>query len=188
MVSGIMENTLHPEVWGTVADWSLIFITIVTAYFLFRTLQSQKEVQKTQIKLYEIESKRFTASIKPELNYTFSKQEFHTKEKHKRIITFEISNKTENLALSIYIDECGNDRIYIPTDYASIHKNNIKKDERPYLIHFLISTLISPTLFNFRVSYQDVAGTYYKQLVFCIIDNEVEIYPYLPDTINHFNT
>lgn len=54
-----------PEIWGTVSDWLMVAVTMLTAYYLYKTLKSQKEVQITQNKLFEIESVRFRESIKP---------------------------------------------------------------------------------------------------------------------------
>lgn len=42
----------NPEIWGTVSDWMIIFITLVTAVFLYKTLRSQQEqitIQKDEI-------------------------------------------------------------------------------------------------------------------------------------------
>jgi hypothetical protein len=54
-----------PDIWGTVSDWFMVIVTIVTAFYLYKTLQSQKNVQETQNKLFEIETIRFRESIKP---------------------------------------------------------------------------------------------------------------------------
>ena len=43
--------------WGPVSEWVMIGVTSVTAFFLYRTLQSQKDVQGAQNKLLEIEQK-----------------------------------------------------------------------------------------------------------------------------------
>ncbi|MDB5129414.1 MAG: hypothetical protein JWQ85_3646, partial [Mucilaginibacter sp.] len=42
-------------VLGTVPDWIIAFTTIVTAFFLIKTFRSQKEVQKMQQSITDIE-------------------------------------------------------------------------------------------------------------------------------------
>lgn len=50
----------------------MVAVTTLTAYYLYKTLKSQKEVQTTQNKLFEIETVRFRKSIKPVLKYKIS--------------------------------------------------------------------------------------------------------------------
>lgn len=59
-----------PEIWGTVNAWMMYGVAIVTAVFLFKTLRSQQEVQKTQNELFRIERLRFNESIRPKLKYS----------------------------------------------------------------------------------------------------------------------
>jgi hypothetical protein len=47
------------EVWGTVSDWLMILVTIVTAYYLYQTLKSQKIVQEAQSRITIIENERY---------------------------------------------------------------------------------------------------------------------------------
>lgn len=51
---------LKAEIWGTVSDWVMIIVTIVTAYFLYHSLKSQRELTR-------MEQARFIDSIKPDL-------------------------------------------------------------------------------------------------------------------------
>lgn len=53
------------DVWGTAADWLLMVVTVSTAVFLYKTLQSQKEVQEHQRQLLEREHQRYVSSIRP---------------------------------------------------------------------------------------------------------------------------
>ena len=52
-------------IWGTVADWIMIVVTGLTAYFLWKTLQSQKDVQSDQTMLTKIEQERYAKEIRP---------------------------------------------------------------------------------------------------------------------------
>lgn len=58
----------NAEVWGTVSDWMVIAITVVTAVYLYRTLKSQMEVQKMQQEITQIETHIFRERIRPILN------------------------------------------------------------------------------------------------------------------------
>ncbi len=40
----------NAQVWGTVSDWVMIGVTAATAYYLYQTLQSQRETQDLQQK------------------------------------------------------------------------------------------------------------------------------------------
>src|SRR5690606_16627588 len=97
----LIANNFSPEVWGTVSDWVMICVTILTAYFLYKTLKSQKEVQQTQNELFKIESIRFKESIKPVLNYSAHTDKLIPGEEDKKILTIEVSNDTPNVALNV---------------------------------------------------------------------------------------
>ncbi|WP_312697487.1 hypothetical protein [Sphingobacterium mizutaii] len=71
------SSKLPVSIWGTVSDWVIVFITIVTAVLLLLTLKSQKEVQADQAKInklgmYDIRCKhsaRFDMMITDFVNY-----------------------------------------------------------------------------------------------------------------------
>lgn len=52
----IMPQTskLPVTIWGTVSDWVMVVITIITAVLLLLTLKSQKEVQENQAKINKL--------------------------------------------------------------------------------------------------------------------------------------
>jgi len=173
-------------VWGTVSDWTMVLITGITAYYLYRTLQSQKDVQETQTRLFEIESIRFRESIKPLLEYSLSNIEFKPGEKGKEILTIEVRNLAESVALEITSDYPSNHNVTpvaIPIDFSSIRKH-LKKDDKPLLFHFLLEGDTKIYFITFTLTYQDISGTKYKQGVFCIKDSHgIEINPFLPEII-----
>lgn len=53
------------NVWGTASDWITVLATIVGLIFIIKTFRSQIEVQKSQIKLLQIEVDRFVDEKKP---------------------------------------------------------------------------------------------------------------------------
>jgi Ca2+/Na+ antiporter len=174
-----------PEIWGTVSDWLMVAVTTLTAYYLYKTLKSQKEVQTTQNKLFEIETVRFRESIKPVLKYKISENIITPGEKeNSRVYTIEIINETHNTAFEISVDHSemeGVNRIA----WAPQKQNHLKKDEGIYLLHFLIENFGSHHYVIFSISYKDVSGTKYKQGVLLRIDSYGdEINPYLPEILN----
>jgi len=65
---------LDPAIWGTVSDWLIIILTLLTAIFIYKTLKSQYEVQKMQLEITNIELHKFRDLLRPEINVSF--QEF----------------------------------------------------------------------------------------------------------------
>lgn len=56
----ILDITFNPDVWGTVTDWLMSIVTIITAYYLYQTLKSQNdanEQQKKDLKIERFENK-----------------------------------------------------------------------------------------------------------------------------------
>ena len=80
----------------------MAIVTSITAYYLYQTLKSQKEVQETQSKLFEIEKTRFLESIKPILKFTqpIKEQQIITKYTDKSINSIIVTNESNNNALN----------------------------------------------------------------------------------------
>src|SRR5690554_4717363 len=51
----LFEFPFIAEVWGTVSDWVMIFVTAITAYLLWNTLQEQKEFTKIELERFSRE-------------------------------------------------------------------------------------------------------------------------------------
>lgn len=171
--------------WGSLADWSLVAVTTITAIFLYKTLQSQKDVQSTQTSLFEMERIRFRESIRPKLKYEVSKEMFASPRENEKILTILVTNEMDGMALEI-TPECPENgavkQIFIPINFDSTRRH-LAKSDRPILLHFLIN----PKTINFVVfglTYQDISGVKYKQGVYCIADNQgIEINPFLPEIL-----
>jgi len=167
----------------------MIVVTAITAYFLYKTLKSQKDVQKTQNDLYRIESIRFRESIKPVLKYSGSVDMMKLEDKDKRILTIQVTNETNSLALKISRIAKQSDKpnqIYIPMGLSDKCDHLINGD-KPLLYHFLIDNPMDNWVI-FSLSYQDVAGTRYKQAVLCICDSfGIDINTFMPEIIEDFD-
>lgn len=48
----LWERPFYPEVWGTVSDWVMVFVTIGTAIFLIKTFLEQKKINDFQLENY----------------------------------------------------------------------------------------------------------------------------------------
>ena len=171
------------NIWGNVSDWGMVLVTSVTAYYLYKTLRSQKEVQKTQTKLFEIESIRFRENIKPLLHYVVADVgiKFDFADKSKNIISVAVTNETNSMASEI-TSEHSDKQIFIPIDFDTTRKHAVKGD-KPLFFHFILESKIDS--FVFVLTYQDIAGTKYKQGVYFISDSDgTEIHPFLPEIIN----
>jgi|GEM_PF-4439396 len=74
------------EIWGTVSDWVMIFVTMVTAYYLYRTLQSQKIVQEAQSQITIIENERYRNEHLPVFDLKCTQTDVERLEKEVRLI------------------------------------------------------------------------------------------------------
>lgn len=176
-----------PDVWGSVSDWVMVFVTIVTAFYLYKTLSSQNEVLKMQNKLFEIEKVKFRESIRPKLIFTESKYKFNIEKPHEHILSIEVRSDASSDAIDIeliYSEVQGATPVVIPLGFPR-QKNRISKTDLPLLFHFHVAdNSISLSFIIFNVEYKDVAGAKYKQGVLCILDNNgVEIHQYIPEII-----
>ena len=180
----LLEIIISSDVFGTVSDWVMIGVTIVTAFFHYKTFKSQKEVQQVQNELFKIEGVRFKESIKPSLKYSASTDIMMQTEKDKKILTIQVLNETNNIALNISKILSQNEfskQIFIAAG-LSIQQNHLVKGDKPLLYHFLIDHKSNWTIFE--LNYEDIYATKYKQKVICICDNfGIEINPYLPEVI-----
>jgi hypothetical protein len=183
----IISLCFDPTVWGTVSDWFTFIITAITAYYLYHTLKSQKEVQNTQNQLFEIENIRFKESVKPNLKYNESSKSYKIKDET-FATTIEISNDANSEAIDIeidYKDQPNICRIIIPINYIAHPTKNLKKGDFPYLLHFyIIEKPEKDEFISFDVNYKDISGVKYKQRVFCIVGETLRINNGIPNIVN----
>lgn len=176
----------NPDIWGTVSDWFICFVTFLTAFFLYKTLQSQKEVQKTQNELFKIEKLRFRESVKPNLNFVISDKIIIPEENiDGRIFTIEIANENDNTALDISIENRQISNVFQISIFPPKQKF-LRRGTDPYLLNYLIEDF-NKNLNDiiFWIHYKDVSGIKYKQGVICNIDNfGNDIKVLLPEEIN----
>lgn len=176
------------EIWGTISDWVMVSVTTITAYYLYQTLKSQKEVQQIQNELFKIESLRFRESIKPILKFSASTDKMIPGDEDKKILVFEVSNATESAALEVsrFVTEHAQEQqIFIPRGLDD-RRQHITKGDNPLVFFFLIDTKAPASEWvAFALTYKDIAGVKYMQRIICICDSHgIEINPSLPEVIN----
>jgi hypothetical protein len=191
----IIKLLFAAETWGTVSDWTMVLVTIVTAIFLLVTLISQKKVQQTQNELFRIESIRFRESIRPILKYSLSEFQAKSSDEKKRMLTIEVTNETNSNALNIskFVAENDSTQQLFTTMGMRLgdnKRNHLTKGDNPLLFHFGVDlTLNDHHYFHLIFKYQDIADTKYQQRVICLYDEiyGIEIYPSLPEIITTKN-
>lgn len=182
-----MIYLLAHDFLGTLPDWFMVVVTGVTAFYLYKTLKSQREVQRTQNELFKIENIRFKESIKPILKYTVCSDKLMTEDNNKKILTIEVTNETNSIALKISRIVETNDQttqLFVVTGLSD-KRNHLVKGDIPILFHFAIDPENRASgWITFSLHYQDVAGTKYKQGIICICDEfGIEINPFLPEVL-----
>ncbi|WP_313511655.1 hypothetical protein [Sphingobacterium sp.] len=127
------ESKFSSGVWGTISDWVIIFITLISAILLLLTLKSQIEVQRDQNVLHNIEVKRFRKQNVPHIYFT-PKHLLFTKindNYYLEIRMFNQKNKSHNLEffsnykLSIKLENGIKELNVIPSTNVN---NDVKKE------------------------------------------------------------
>lgn len=96
----LLNFPFYSDVWGTAGDWTMITVTAITAYFLWRTLDAQMEVLSTQKQVLKIETERHKRSLRPDIR--FEKYVKKDKDKHKKDV---LNNKFTHTLKFILISE-----------------------------------------------------------------------------------
>ncbi len=165
----------NPEIWGTVSDWMIIFITLVTAVFLYKTLRSQQGTQELQANLLKIELQREKTRVMPVFSI---KPRFEEKDMY-----FEIA-LNDNIAREVEFTFTFLHSLKVTTN----EEINLKHDLLPGKTDFNICWHINEKPFDLStvevkilVSFQDIHGYKYEQK---ILTSSSSSYLGLPVEIN----
>jgi hypothetical protein len=179
------------EVWGTISDWIMILVTTITAYFLYKTLQSQKDVQEAQNELLKIEQIRLREQFKPEIDYRYFFSE--TVEKYADRMTpdsefLSVAVMNLNVNVAINYDFITNNNADIEMLEFFKPQPSLIQGDKFAAIHFIIRNIKreNPVYygFHFFFVYSDLIGTRYKQFVYCDKRNgEVSVRTHIPEII-----
>jgi hypothetical protein len=156
----------NAEVWGTVSDWVIVILTFLTAVYLIRTFQGQKELFILQNNTNQLEHFKFKTTIRPHFhigieNSTDIVSKWKT-EPFKVKLKGTITNHQG--AKNITIESKTNDDKWI-LDKSHIHE--ITSFEPIHSIAFIYSYkgIISFPNGNLiiNIKYEDLAGGVYTQ-------------------------
>ncbi|MCX2481567.1 hypothetical protein OQY15_20875 [Pedobacter sp. MC2016-15] len=95
------------EVWGTVSDWGVFFVTAGTGILVYLTLRSQNKVLKSQqetlssqLKVQQIEQARFQSEVVPSFSSTMGRVDTEinpeNEDKTRTHLGFSIKNIAKN--------------------------------------------------------------------------------------------
>lgn len=140
------------EIWGTVSDWVMIVVTGISLYFLWKTLQSQLEVQSTQTSLAEYEKYKFLLLIKPTFNTTVEWEDDYL------IVQHHCTNAT---AKNTFITIQGSDTYHFILNYTS---KDIIETNMALLSHVNIERQGKFPILLMTIYFQDILENCYKQV------------------------
>lgn len=141
-------------VWGTMSDWVTILVTSVTAYYLYRTLQSQKNLNILQEKAVNIEQERYNLLIRPDVEVT---HDLNTK----TVFITPINRELINVDLEI---------VKVSDSVQNLASINAQDQGKNYLIgqklpiQYILNEIpvINPyILFTIKIIYEDEIGNNY---------------------------
>lgn len=156
------EMFIYPysaSIWGNVADWIMIIVTSVTAFFLYLSLLSQREVQKMQQSLSIIEQSAYLDKIKPDFICKIKWDE-RSGEYYRATLSLElIKNLPYNLKYHF---------AQISDDFADVsgHENGIDTMSNQIgsiiLFHIKFKTPSKKGIFgSLELTFEDTIGTQY---------------------------
>jgi hypothetical protein len=98
------HDPYDPAVWGNVSEWFMVFVTTVSLYFLYQTLNSQKEVLIEQQRITKIEIARAEREFQPQLSHEILKLEKSRLSNHMNYkYSIRFINSTDNAIKNIIL-------------------------------------------------------------------------------------
>ncbi|MGS2738761.1 hypothetical protein [Sinomicrobium sp. M5D2P17] len=152
------DKKYSAEIWGTVNDWIIYGVMLVTAVFLYQTLQSQMKVQKMQQKLMDIEDFKFRRELMPRFDIQGDPPEYkknHILTKYNVIVR---DNDAQNISI-----EC-NSKSSIHSGKKTWNKKILDKNNTMDF-HYEIPIEAGSISFEIRiyVNFEDIKGNRYSQ-------------------------
>ena len=186
----LFKFPFHADVWGTASEWVMIIVTTVTAYFLYNTLKSQKEVQQAQNKLLEIEQLRLREQFKPIIGYyefldNTREKYVHKMKKDSEFLSISVKNIGDNVAINYDFFTPKNSQAESVEKFFS--QPSLIKGENAH-IHFIVRNIKPKNPINYGFTfyffYSDLVGNRYTQRVLCQKENgEVVIRSHIPEIV-----
>lgn len=137
---------LNAEVWGTISDWIIILITLITAVFLYRTLISQQN--NLELNYQSLKLNKYDTHYNRALDFIYRQSEIDNKKIIRLQCTIEVLEKYKNEdSIPLYIE-----------DLNTIIYN-----------HFTMSSMVEQFLARTSLSLQD------KEYMYIIYDENLPI-------------
>jgi hypothetical protein len=177
------------EVWGTYSDWIMVLVTIVTAIFLWRTLNSQMIVQKLQQQTTNIENERFRLEVKPNFTMLISKKQIKPVDDQIEVILI--------LDCQLLQAECRNLTVTNSSMFGEFTLGKVLPDDNkvvPVEAHRLIMVSIhcQKTMFDITginlfstFCFEDTIGNKYKQTIVLYLTYTEERIDIIQPTIDY---
>ena len=159
----------NADVWGTVSDWVMVFVTTGTLLGLYFTLRSQVKVENIQLKLAKLEEDTYIRSIMP----TFAIHESHEATSVLDLVFILTNNAASDLRVLKDDKELSsiglgrNVHISVGTTFA------IQAPETSYERYLFGAGKI------FALEFKDVEGNTYQQLLLTHVNRPSLLHPQL---------
>ncbi|MGM9478932.1 hypothetical protein ACS5PU_21090 [Pedobacter sp. GSP4] len=169
-------GVFNSNTWGTVSDWAMVIVTMLTAFYLIRTFNAQYEIKK-------IELWKYLETIKPiytvELIHT---NVINSKSNYDLDLSFVISN-TNGVAKNVTLD------IFSTFEGWKFYIDSKIPLELPIREYSIVSTMISATYSSeksgaactFKFEFSDNVGNLYRQMcVFSAMNSNLDVKTSIP--------
>ena len=146
----LFSITLNPEKWGTISDWVIVLITLLSAIFLLLTLDSQRKVQEDQEKINRYNALDFRNKHKAEI---FNDESINFKDLFSCLRYFHFIVKDNN-ALKLNIKS--------PVKLEFSHQYSIVENNEDEKYNYYISAIFKDEKFRLEVN-KDYALKFLKE-------------------------
>ena len=162
----LFKFPFQADVWGTASEWIMIVVTGITAWFLYKTLQSQN-------RLYDIEHLRLREDYKPKLKYQVFENGNLPIDIRLQAKSVAIINNGQTSVKNVYADNPVSEYIWASTPSVDSLKNILTTGEKISLniIFKSFDENVLKDKFQFIVHYEDMVGFKYQQAVVCYFES-----------------
>lgn len=177
----ITHFPFYVEIWGTVSDWIMIFVTAFTALYLVKTFRQQN-------KALEMERYRFSMSIRPSFSAKLREPLIRLNEEDKINVNLEI--KVENHRalmekIEVYVSHIvTSENLHRPfigsrwMEVGSLWNVSFIFSEQERIGE--INLPISPSI---NIYFRDIEQRKFKQLIYLQTKPELKIYVHPPEEL-----
>lgn len=187
-------GNFQADVWGTVSDWIMILVTIITAGFLYFTLRSQQISLKLQQDLISIEKFNHRVKIMPKFSLKIKIEQYSL---NGDIMTLSFSFRlinNNNLAINAIFTITDEEKIIQNIDRNPYKHNKVQPND----VFLFSNTLVKkvgisqgePVFWiqmDMKVEFSDIEGNKYIQKFSNMIgnsDDDSMVIPFEPEMIS----